>query len=61
MNESPVDSATSGKHVYSTPQLTLYGALAALTATGSGSQSESAGDPTMNCLPGFMSHMSCVP
>jgi hypothetical protein len=45
---------------YVAPQLTLYGGLAELTASGSGSQSESASGMDAMCGPTFKSNtMGC--
>lgn len=47
---------------YSSPQLTVYGALADLTATGTGSASESnsGSNSGMPCTPIWKAHSSCT-
>lgn len=52
--------ANKARRDYSTPELTTYGKLVDLTATGSGSQSESAGMNVMNCSTGFNAHQACA-
>jgi hypothetical protein len=50
------------RRTYVSPQLTLYGHLSTLTATGSGSASESSmGSMSgMACYAAFMQHSSCI-
>ena len=50
---------TGAKRAYHTPRLTSFGALRAMTQTGTGSASESSGTNVMNCTDAYMSHSSC--
>lgn len=50
-----------GRRGYTSPQLTVYGGLAELTATGSdNAASESGGGPSdMQCVTQYKKHMDC--
>ena len=48
------------RKAYTAPTLVRFGALTELTASGTGSASESAGmGATMPCAPGFKFHQNC--